>query len=1379
MSAAVVRRLLGVSVAVAVSLGLLVAPASTPPASAQVQSHDRLVSPQPTTTTPHVLDGEVWAVAEVGNRIVLGGSFTQARNASGNTATVTRNRILAFDKATGQIDTAFAPSFNATVRTLVAAPDGQSVYVGGQFGTLNGAGVSKIVRLNLSNGQRVTSFNPPAPDSVVYDAKLSGNRLFIAGTFSRVGNQARSRLAELDPVTGALRSSTVATFDGVHNVPANGVAQNLVYKIDVAPDGRTLVAIGNFTTVDGQDRVQIAAFDTSGPQTTLLDWQTNAYKPDCYDVFDYYIKDVDFSPDGSYFVTTSVGGYGSGPPSLCDTAVRWESAARGQDLEPSWINYTGGDSLYAVAVTGSVVYVGGHNRWTNNPFAADAAGPGAVTREGIAALDPTNGMPLDWNPGRTRGRGVFDMVATTTGLYVGSDTDRIANFQYRGRIAFFPLAGGTVVPQPGTPALPVDVTLVGGRSTSAAARYLYRVNVGGPGLPATDAGPAWQGDDASAAYRNEGSNASTWDPVPTLDGTVPATTPRAVFDSERWDPSDAPEMRWSFPVPAGKQVEVRLYLANRCGCTSSPGARVFDVDVDGAPLVDDLDLVAAVGHDVGTMRSTTITSDGSVDVSFGHVVENTLVNGIEILDPSVPEPEAAAPTPYLYRINAGGPTIGALDDGPDWTDDSGASSPLRTSGSNAAAYAAVPTVTAAVPATTPRAVFSSERWDPAGGPDMTWALPVQAGREVELRLYLANRCGCTSAAGQRVFDITVDGATVADDLDLAGQVGHDVGTVLTLPVTSDGSIDIRFARGVENPLVNGIEVVDPALLGGPPAPVTAIERGFDGTSAGAASTVPGVSWNGVRGTVWVEGRLYTANTDGTFTRRAHDGTTFGPAAPLELYGLGAWVEDMQSMTSLFYDKGRLYFTRLGSDRLYWRYFSVHSGIVGAQRFEAQPPGVAWSQVRGAFIASGQLYWASAATGELNRTAWSADATSGAATVLSGPAVDGVDWRARAMFAVPGTAPNRAPVAAATSSCTGTRCVLDGRGSSDQDGTIASWSWALPGGATATGATPTVSLPDGTSSIVLTVTDDRGATGSTTLSVTATNAPPVPAFTSSCAGLVCSFDASGSTDADGTVQTYSWDLGDGAAASGRTTSRTYAAAGDYQVRLTVTDDRGASRQLTRTVSPTAVAPATIAFVGSAVDSDAGSASVHRVSVPAEVRAGDTLVLAFSSNTATGTVTDPAGWQRRAGTSTSGMQAVVWTRTATAADAGAAAQTTTSVIARGSLVVAAYRGGVVAADGVALARETVSTASHRTPQLTAPAGGLLVSYWADKTAATTTWTAPAGHTVRQVGAGTGAGHMSWLLTDLSPTPAGPVGGATAVADSASANAAMASFVLTPTP
>ncbi len=96
----------------------------------------------------------------------------------------------------------------------------------------------------------------------------------------------------------------------------------------------------------------------------------------------------------------------------------------------------------------------------------------------------------------------------------------------------------------------------------------------------------------------------------------------------------------------------------------------------------------------------------------------------------------------------------------------------------------------------------------------------------------------------------------------------------------------------------------------------------------------------------------------------------------------------------------------------------------------------------------------------------------------------------------------------------------------------------------------------------------------TTSAPAGNQSPVAAFTSSAAGLTLSVDASGSSDPDGSIVSYAWDFGDATNGTGRTTSHTFAAAGEYGVRLTVTDDKGATASVSRQVTVTASAPASL-------------------------------------------------------------------------------------------------------------------------------------------------------------------------------------------------------------
>ncbi|MFO8238119.1 MAG: malectin domain-containing carbohydrate-binding protein [Prochlorococcaceae cyanobacterium] len=164
----------------------------------------------------------------------------------------------------------------------------------------------------------------------------------------------------------------------------------------------------------------------------------------------------------------------------------------------------------------------------------------------------------------------------------------------------------------------------------------------------------------------------------------------------------------------------------------------------------------------------------------------------------------------LYRVNAGGPAIAASDGGPDWlADTTAAPAPfLIDAGSNSSAGFAAVEPGASVHEGTPEAIFKSERWDAAGGTPLRYAFPVIDG-SYEVRLYMANGWVGTSGAGQRVFDVAIEGSVPAelDDIDLVSRFGHQVGGVLSSTVeVSDGELNIDFLHQVQNPLVNGIEI---------------------------------------------------------------------------------------------------------------------------------------------------------------------------------------------------------------------------------------------------------------------------------------------------------------------------------------------------------------------------------------------------------------------------------------------------------------------------------------------------------------------------------------------------------------------------------------------
>lgn len=180
--------------------------------------------------------------------------------------------------------------------------------------------------------------------------------------------------------------------------------------------------------------------------------------------------------------------------------------------------------------------------------------------------------------------------------------------------------------------------------------------------------------------------------------------------------------------------------------------------------------------------------------------------------------------------------------------------------------------------------------------------------------------------------------------------------------------------------------------------------------------------------------------------------------------------------------------------------------------------------------------------------------------------------------------NQPPVAAIDGPVMGnalSSIVFDGSGSTDADGEIVSYEWSFGDGVVAFGnPTHHIYLAEGAFTVGLTVTDSDGATATATLDITvvapempvAPTANPGGPYTGNV-GTALTFDGSASMDPDGTIGTYAWDFGDGTTGTGPMPTKTYTAAGAYDVTLTVTDDSGTTGMAatTATISPPASAP----------------------------------------------------------------------------------------------------------------------------------------------------------------------------------------------------------------
>lgn len=199
--------------------------------------------------------------------------------------------------------------------------------------------------------------------------------------------------------------------------------------------------------------------------------------------------------------------------------------------------------------------------------------------------------------------------------------------------------------------------------------------------------------------------------------------------------------------------------------------------------------------------------------------------------------------------------------------------------------------------------------------------------------------------------------------------------------------------------------------------------------------------------------------------------------------------------------------------------------------------------------------------------------------------------------------DQAPIASAgddQSVKVGVQVTLSGASSSDSDGAIASYLWSQVGGpvVSMTGAssqsatfTPTQA---GTYVYTLTVTDNDGyvAYDNVVVHVAALQAPVASAGATQNVKVnrLVTLSGAGSTDADGTIQTYAWAKTSGpdvnlSGADSDTLTFTPTDAGTYIFTLTVTDDDG----LTGSASVSVIVAANIAPVADAGDdqnTDAG-------------------------------------------------------------------------------------------------------------------------------------------------------------------------------------------------
>jgi hypothetical protein len=291
-----------------------------------------------------------------------------------------------------------------------------------------------------------------------------------------------------------------------------------------------------------------------------------------------------------------------------------------------------------------------------------------------------------------------------------------------------------------------------------------RVNAGG-GAYTDSQGRVWSADtgyDSGSTY------------VTTL--AVSGADAPAVYQSERWHSAT---FKYEFAVPNGS-YQVNLKFAEIY--FTSPGQRVFHVDINGQRQLTNFDPVAAAGGaNKAVDRSFTVSvTNSKVTVQFVPVTSYPKISGIEIQLPGTFTP---------IRVNAGGPAYTDLL-GRQWAADTG-----YDLGS---AYGSG----AAVSAPDAPDVYRSERWHSS---TFKYEFAVPNGTyQVNLKfaeIYF-------TSAGQRVFHVDINGQrqlTNFDPFTAAGGANRPVDRSFTVTVTNSKAT-IQFVPVTSNPKISGIEI---------------------------------------------------------------------------------------------------------------------------------------------------------------------------------------------------------------------------------------------------------------------------------------------------------------------------------------------------------------------------------------------------------------------------------------------------------------------------------------------------------------------------------------------------------------------------------------------
>ena len=427
-----------------------------------------------------VTNGTVYATAKDGSTIYLGGIFTYAGPNTG--------RGVVLDPLTGAYDPKF-PKVNGPIYACASDSAG-GWYIGGLFTKVGNEYRNRIAHINADG--TVDPWNPDIyyinyqgkkVSGIIKSLAVSATSIYIGGTFDHVGDSARTYLAEIDRSSGIATSwnpspdngwpnAIILSKDGLVYVGGNfnSFQRQRFFRTEIASidaktgditswdpnissmdlgtqvygmlayNDTTLYVWGNFASVDGAKRYNVAAIKTTTARTNYVyPWNPNQGNNNFYGIGTVYGLAV--SGDTVYLggtftqIRTTPRNRLAAVSRTTGSVLAWDPNIEGPVYQTGELKNTG---VYALALSGNRVYAGGN-------FATI----GGETINNLTAIDKTTGVPDVWYPypatDQTGQPAVQTIGLSNSSLYVGGSFTSV-NGETRNKIAAFDEKTGKLLP---------------------------------------------------------------------------------------------------------------------------------------------------------------------------------------------------------------------------------------------------------------------------------------------------------------------------------------------------------------------------------------------------------------------------------------------------------------------------------------------------------------------------------------------------------------------------------------------------------------------------------------------------------------------------------------------------------------------------------------------------------------------------------------------------------------------------------------------------------------------------------------------------------------------------------------------------------------------